>query len=145
MEMDAGNKIETSEKGIASPIALTDNEAMEMQTLEKVALIPDIQNEKTVEEIRKKPENERPVIVPVEIIPILETSEIAPEQNPAITLKDIELRYGSLSVVETTDGKTYTGAFSQEGRNMKIFTTEGTITIPSSRISRVSKYRGEAK
>lgn len=145
VEIDAGKKIEVSEKGIAAPADLSQKEQTEMKALDKIALVPEIHKESTIEEIKKKPENERPVIVPVEIVPVLEVSEAETEQKKAITLRDIERRYGSLSVVETTDGKTYTGAFSQEGGNIKVFTTEGTITVPSSKISSVSRYRGEVK
>lgn len=145
VEIDPGKKVDVSEKGIAAPVELSKKEQTEMQALDKIALIPNIQKERTIEEIKKKPEAERPVIVPVEIVQVLEVAETETEEKKAVTLKDIERRYGSLSVVETTDGKTYTGAFSQEGGNMKVYTTEGTITIPSSKISSVSRYRGEVK
>ncbi len=145
IEIDAGKKVEVSGKGIAAPAELSQKEQSEMKALEKIALVPNIQKESTIEELKNKPASERPVVVPVEIMPVLEISEGEAEQQKTITLKDIERRYGALSVVETTDGKTFTGAFSQEGGNMKVFTTEGTITIPSSKISRVSRYRGDIK
>ncbi len=145
VEIDAGKKIEITETAIGAPAELTKKEQTELSGLDKIAMIPNIQKEGTIEELKKKPEAERPVIVPVEILPVLEISETETEAKTPITLKDIERRYGSLSVVETTDGKTYTGAFYQEGGNMKVFTTEGTITIPSSKISSVSRYRGEVK
>lgn len=145
VEIDAGKKVEITPESIAAPVEMTAKEQNDLAALDKIALIPNVQKEETIEEIKKKPESERPVIVPVEILPVLELSENASEQKPSLTLKDIERRYGSLSVIETTDGKTYTGAFAQEGGKMKIFTTEGTITIPSSKISNVSRYRGEIK
>lgn len=145
IEIDAGKKVDISEKGISAPVELSQKEQTEMKALDKIALLPDIQKESIIEEIKKKPEAERPVIVPVEVMPVLEVSNIEKEPQKVITLKDIERRYGSLSVVETTDGKTYTGAFSQEGGTIKVYTTDGTITIPSSKISSVSRYRGEVK
>ncbi len=144
IEIDAGKKVDVSDKGIDALADLSQKEQVELKALDKIALVPDIHKESTFEELKKKPEAERPVIVPVEILPVLEVSETEPVQKK-LTLKDIEHRYGSLSVVETTDGKTYTGAFSQEGTNIKVYTTEGTIVIPSSKISSVSRYRGEVK
>lgn len=140
VEIDAGKKIEISTEGISAPVELSKSEEKEMKALDKIALIPEVEKETTIEELKKKPEDERPVIVPVEILQVLEVSETA-EEKPTITLKDIEKKYGSISVIETIDGNKYTGAFSQEGAKMKIFTTEGTIAIPSSKISRVSRYK----
>lgn len=137
VEIDAGKKVGISTEGISAPVELSKREVKEMQALDKIALIPEVEKETTIEELKKKPEGERPVIVPVEILPVLEVSKDT-EEKTVITLNEIKKRYGSLSVVETTDGKIYTGAFSQEGAKMKIFSTEGTITIPSSKISRVS-------
>jgi hypothetical protein len=145
VEIEAGKKIEATEKSIEAPVELTKKEQSELAALDKIELIPNAQKENFIEEIKKLPEAERPVVVPVEIIPVLEVSETDDQQKKPITLKDIERLYGTLSVVETTDGKVYTGAFSQEGNIMKVYTTEGTITIPSSKIASVSRYRGQSK
>lgn len=145
VELTEGKKVEVSEKGISAPVLLSKTEQSDLAALDKIALVPNIQKDSVIEELKKKPESEKPVVVPVEIIRVLEVSETETEQKTTLTLKDIERRYGSISVIETTDGKTYTGAFAQEGANVKIFTTEGTITIPSSKISSVSRYRGEVK
>ncbi|MCX7679556.1 MAG: FecR domain-containing protein [Spirochaetes bacterium] len=145
IEIEQGKKVEVSEKGISVPVMLTKNEERELSSLENIALVPQIENQTVIEELKKKPEAERPKVVPVEIIPMLEIAETEVEQKTIVTLKDIERRYGAISVIETTDGKTYTGAFAQKGANVKIFTPEGTITIPSSKIASVSRYRGEVK
>ncbi len=143
VEIDAGKKIEITETAVSAPQELTKEEQTQLSKLDAIDMLPDVQKESIIEELKKKPEAERPVVVPVEIMQVLEISESTQEEKPKISLNDIEQRYGSLSVVETTDGRTYIGAFAQKGATMQIYTTEGTITVPSSKISKVSRYKRE--
>ncbi len=145
--LDPGKKIDTAESGVAAPSDLSEREIRDMKAMDAIALIPNIDREETVEEIKKQPEGERPVVVPVEIINMVQsdTAEEVREKRAPITLKNILDRYGSLSVITTTEGAVYTGAFAQEGDQMKIFTTEGTVKVPASKISNVTRYKGEVK
>jgi len=145
--LDPGKKIETAETGASTPADLSERETRDMKAMDAIAIIPNIEKEETVEAIKKQPEEARPVVVPVEIINVIQSDlgEESQEKRAPITLKNIQERYGSISVITTTDGATYTGAFAQEGDQMKIFTTGGTVKVPSAKISNVSRYRGEVK
>jgi hypothetical protein len=147
VDLDAGKKIETAETGASLPVDLTEREARDMKALDAIAIIPNIEKEGTLDTLKKQPEESRPVVVPVEIIQVIqaELEAESSEKRVTITLKNIQDRYGSISVITTTEGASYTGAFAQEGDQMKIFTTGGTVKVPSSKISNVSRYRGEIK
>ncbi len=144
--LEPGKKVETAPAGISAPAPLTEQEAKDLRAMDAIAIIPDIQKEETVDALKKQKEEARPVVVPVEILPVLQADEEASAEKKApVTLKSIQERFGSLSVVTTTDGQTYTGAFAQEGDHIKVFTTGGTVTVPSSKIANVSRYRGDVK
>ena len=149
VEVSAGNRIETSEEGAKAPEPLTAGELKELEALDKIALIEDIDKPETIERIKESPEEERPLIIPVEVIEVIrevkreDDVRLKPEKR--ITLRDIQARYGSLSVITTAGGESYTGAFVQEGDLVSVFTTEGTVEIDASEIESVTRYRGTVR
>lgn len=96
----------------------------EMAILDRIGFVPG--------EKLKAPDN-RPV--PEESLKVLQAA-----LTTGRSLAEIRKTYGSVSVIKTTDGKTYTGYFKQSGRMIDIITEKGTVTIPSSSIKKVSAY-----
>jgi|GEM_PF-2039554 len=57
-----------------------------------------------------------------------------------VSIGDLAKRYGKLSRVFTIHGKEYVGVFRQAGNTIEIITTDGTITIPTSAVKKISPY-----
>lgn len=144
LTLSEGNKLEvkdtTPEAAVElKPEVLTTAESTELKELNKISLLPDIKDEKKIEAIKQQKEEERVVIIPVEIV---KAAVEAPAEEKPLTLKEIQKKFGAISVINTTDGKEYTGAFVQEGAVVRVHTVNGVVKIPSDKISNVSKYRG---
>lgn len=55
-------------------------------------------------------------------------------------LRQLETKYGPLSIVSLRNGKSYTGYVRAKGKSIEIFTPAGTKILPQSQIKSVVRY-----
>ncbi|MDH5716917.1 MAG: FecR family protein [Spirochaetia bacterium] len=150
--LEAGQKIESTEKEISKKEELKSEEKIELETLNNIAFVTE-EKLKDTSILKKEIENIAPSNVQENItgVEAEEKKEIIEDKKEVekpkakaepkkITLDDLRKKYGQLSRIKTKSGKEYIGAFKQAGNEMKITTIDGIVSVPVSDIGKVSPY-----
>jgi len=154
VELQAGQKLETSSEGIEEAVKL---KADEKENLEKLNQITFVAEDKLVDE--KALKEEATTIAPESVVQetiVEDSTSIAAatdeketvkkaekakkEEAPKMTLAELKKKYGQLSKITTKDGQSYVGAFEQQGSNMVITTIDGKVKVPVANIAKVSPH-----
>ena len=129
--LEQGQKLKaTKAYGVSEPQRLNKREIRELQTLDKVQIVPEV--EKKINQAESDF---------VDVIPEASIETISGEQRK-YTLSDLKLEYGRISKIITKDGKVYVGNFLQKGSKspMIVRTLDGQFTIPANKIKKVSPF-----
>ncbi len=165
VQLTSGQSVETSDQGIVAPTPMSKEEKKDLEVYDQIAMVQ-TETLQQPEALQKSTEQIMPEKVKQEIIQLenketirrekvqeqikqeeIKKDETNPQstenKRPAprkLTLDDLAKKYGKLSSVTTKAGKTYVGAFQQKGGNIIVITPNGEVSIPSTDISKISRY-----
>jgi hypothetical protein len=127
--VEAGQKVEATEAGVAKPVEITEAEKSSLQAMNTVEIAP--ASGKVV-----VPESVEKYATGAAVSASL--TEAAKPEVKRLTLADIKAKYGRIARIETKNGKAYVGYFNQTGANMTIQTVDGQISIPVANVQKVT-------
>jgi hypothetical protein len=132
--VEAGQKVEANGKGIAKPVEITEAEKSSLQALNTVEIAPVSGKSIVPESVEKYATGASASASMVETT--------APAQEiQKLSLADIRAKYGRIAKIDTKNGKTYTGYFSQVGGSMIIQTVDGQVSIPVASVGKITELK----
>lgn len=132
--VEAGQKIEANGKGVAKPVEITEAEKSSLQAMNTVEIAPASGKSIVPESVEKYATGA------AASASVTETSAPASEIRK-LTLADIRAKYGRIAKIDTKNGKTYTGYFSQVGPSMIIQTVDGQVSIPVASVGKITELK----
>jgi hypothetical protein len=127
--VEAGQKIEATEAGVAKPTEITEAEKSSLQAMNTVEIAPASGKVVVPESVEKYATG---------TTASASLTEAAKPEVKRLTLADIKAKYGRIARIETKNGKAYVGYFNQTGANMTIQTVDGQISIPVASVQKVT-------
>jgi hypothetical protein len=120
--LEQGKAVSVDEKGISSINSLDAGEKKQLASLDTLEVSSD---------------KKREMVLQPEVLKIL-TEEL--NSDKPMTLAELEQKYGTLSRVETWNGRVYVGAFIRQGQSARIITPNGELQISIKDVSKISEY-----
>ncbi|MFO1472021.1 MAG: FecR domain-containing protein [Turneriella sp.] len=129
--VEAGQKVEATEAGVAKPVEITEAEKSSLQAMNTVEIAP--ASGKVV-----VPESVEKYATGASTSASLTEAAAAKPEVKKLTLADIKAKYGRIARIETKSGKAYVGYFNQQGDQMTIQTVDGQVRVPVASVQKVT-------
>ena len=147
-ELTTGQKITSTSSEISEVKPLSEEETKEMEKMNEIAFIEEetLQREDAEEKLKQNldhvPEIIREDKANKEDVQNDATKDIPanskPQKTNKVTLEQLRSQYGTLTKIETKDGKTYIGGdWQQQGEFHSIITVNGKQSIKSSNVAKI--------
>ncbi len=133
VEITENTKIEISHDDVKTPEPITVEEKQNLEAYAKIEPVINIESDETLQNLQSPEPEKNPIVIPEEI-----KEEVLP---PKLTIEKIKKTYGNISKIFLKDGTEYVGAFTQSGAEMVIITTDGTISIKSKDVAKISSFK----
>ena len=129
--VEAGQKVEATEAGVAKPVEITEAEKSSLQAMNTVEIAP--ASGKVV-----VPESVEKYATGASTSASLTEAAAAKPEVKRLTLADIKAKYGRIAKIQTKNGKEYVGYFNQQGDQMTIQTVDGQVRVPVASVQKVT-------